>query len=189
MQKNFFDHPLKVFMSYYRPHRRMFAIDLSCAVLASAVDLIFPYVSKTSMQRYLPEKLYTTFFIVMAIVAASYVVKALLYYVIAYVGHTMGTLIEADMRSDIFRHMQNLSYSFYDKNRTGVLMSRITNDLFDITELAHHGPENFLICTLTLAGSIIILFTIQWKLALVILILVPLCIAMTVKQRIKLRNT
>ncbi|MBR5382125.1 MAG: ABC transporter ATP-binding protein, partial [Oscillospiraceae bacterium] len=111
-----------------------------CALLASAVDLIFPYVSKNSMQRYLPEQAFRTFFIVMGLMAAAYVLKAVFYYLITLVGHRMGTLIEADMRSDIFRHMQRLSYSFYDKNRTGALMSRITNDLFDITELAHHGP-------------------------------------------------
>ena len=188
MKKDFTRKPLAVFLSYYGPHKRAFAVDMLCAVLASAVDLLFPYVSKTSMQRYLPEQAFRTFFIVMGVMAAAYVLKAVFYYLITLVGHRMGVRIEADMRSDIFRHMQRLSYSFYDKNRTGVLMSRITNDLFDITELAHHGPENLLICTLTIIGSLVILMTIQWKLALLILVLLPLCIAVTLRQRLAMRR-
>ena len=188
MKTDYSASPLRVFFSYFRPHKKLFAIDLVCAIAASAIDLIFPYVSKNSMQTLLPEKLYSAFFAVMGIMVAAYVLKAVMYYVITVIGHRMGTLIEADMRSDIFHHMQRLSFSFYDKNRTGALMSRITNDLFDITELAHHGPENVIICTLTIIGSLVILLTIQWKLALMLLILFPVCIAITMKQRARMRD-
>ena len=188
MKKDFSRHPLRIFLSYFGPHRKLFAIDMGCAVLASAVDLLFPYISRRSMEVYLPQRLFVTFFIVMGVVILAYALKALLYYIITVVGHRMGTLVEADMRQDVFNHMQELSFSFYDHNRTGVLMSRITTDLFDITELSHHGPENVLICTLTIVGAMIIMFTIQWKLALVLLVILPICFWFTMKQRAAMRN-
>ena len=175
--------PLKVFCRYIAPHRRMFWIDMLCAVLAAGIDLIFPLVSRASMQTYLPQGAYRTFFIVMAVLVAAYVLKAALYYVITVVGHGMGVMVETDMRRDLFNHLQELSFSFFDRNRTGVLMSRVTSDLFDITELSHHGPENILTCGLTILGAIAVMFTIQWKLALVLLIIVPLAFGLTVAMR------
>ena len=183
MKMDFTRSPLRVFVSYFGPHRGMFFIDMLCAVAASLIDLIFPYVSRYAMQTLLPGKLYTAFFVVMAIMLAAFIIRALLYYVITVVGHSMGVLVEADMRRDIFSHMQELSFSFFDQNRTGVLMSRITNDLFDITELAHHGPENIIICTLTIVGAMAVMFSIQYKLALVLLVLLPVCFWITVRQR------
>lgn len=179
---------LRIFASYYKPHWKMFALDMVCAVVISLIDLVFPYVSRNSMNTYLPEGRYSVFFIVMGIMVLAYLAKAALYYVITVIGHNMGTLVEADMRRDIFGHMQELSFSFFDHNRTGVLMSRITTDLFDITELAHHGPENILICTLTIVGSMIVMFSIQWKLALVLLVILPICFWFTMKQRMNMRN-
>ena len=149
---------------------------------------MFPYVSRTSMNRLLPGKLFTLFFTVMALMVAAYVVKAGLYYIITVLGHRMGVLIEADMRRDVFNHMQDLSCSFYDKNRTGVLMSRITSDLFDITELAHHGPENILICTLTIVGALAVMFTIEWRLALTLAVVLPLCLWFTLSQRVRMKD-
>ena len=140
---------LRRFFSYFGPHRKLFAIDMVCAVTASAIDLAFPYISRLSMEKYLPNSMYRAFFTVMAIVVAAYVLRSFLYYVITVVGHRMGVLVEADMRRDVFEHIQELSFSFFDQNRTGTLISRITNDLFDITELAHHGPENIVISFLT----------------------------------------
>ena len=159
---------LSIFFSYFRPHRRLFAIDMACAVTASAIDLAFPYVSRLAMTRYLPENLFRTFFTVMAIVFIAYVLRSGLYYVITVVGHRMGIYVEADMRRDVFDHIQGLSFSYFDKNRTGVLISRITNDLFDITELAHHGPENIVISTLTIFGSLVVMACIDWRLALIL---------------------
>ncbi len=189
MKKDFNRHPLILFFSYFGPHKAMFAIDMLCAVAVSLVDLVFPYASRHAMQVLLPGRLYSAFFILMGIMAAAFVAKGLLYYVITLVGHRMGVLVEADMRQDVFDHIQTLSFSFFDHNRTGALMSRITTDLFDITELAHHGPENVLICTLTIVGAMAVMFSIQWKLALVLLILLPVCLAITMAQRGRMKYT
>ena len=188
MKKDFSRRPLAVFLSYFGPHWRPFLIDMLCATAVAVIDLVFPIVSRSSMQRLLPERLFTTFFVVMGIILIAYVVKGLLYYAITVVGHGMGVLVEADMRRDVFSHMQQLSFSFYDRNRTGVLMSRVTNDLFDITELSHHGPENVLICTLTIVGSLIVMFFIRWELALVLLVILPLCLIFTLKQRTRMTD-
>lgn len=188
MEKNFNDAPLKIFMSYIAGHKKLFFVDMLCAVVVSLIDLIFPFVSRISMNRLLPDKLFTTFFVIMAVMLAAFVLKALLYYVITVVGHRMGVLVESDMRRDVFTHMQDLSCSFYDKNRTGVLMSRITSDLFEVTELAHHGPENILICTLTIVGALVLMFAMDWRLTLVLAIILPLCFWFTMAQRVRMKN-
>ena len=188
-EKDVSKHPLRIFFSYFRPHWKPFAIDMACAVAVAVIDLIFPIVSRQSMRTLLPEGMFSTFFTVIGILLAAYVLKGVLYYVITVVGHYMGVLVEADMRRDVFTHIQSLSFSFFDHNRTGVLMSRVTNDLFDIVELAHHGPENVLICTLTIAGALAVMFTIRWELALVLLILLPLCFWFTLSQRARMRAT
>jgi len=180
--------PLGVFISYIRPHRKLFWIDMICAAAVAVIDLAFPLVSRRSMQVLLPRQLYGAFFTVIGVLLAAYVLKGVLYYAITVLGHGMGVLTEADMRRDIFSHIQSLSFSYFDHNRTGVLMSRINNDLFDITELAHHGPENILICSLTILGSIIVMFFIRWELALVLVVLMPLCFWFTMHQRVRMRN-
>ena len=168
---------LQIFLSYFRPHRKLFVMDLTCALLISIIDLAFPAVSRWCMYELLPQSAYKTFFAVMAVVFAAFVLRALLTYVICYWGHTFGILVEADIRHDLFRHMQELSFNYYDKNRTGQLMSRLTADLFDITELAHHGPEDIFISGVTIVGALVIMFTIQWRLALVIACIVPVFFA------------
>lgn len=188
MKRDFKDKPLKIFMGYIAGHKKLFALDMGCALLVSLIDLVFPYVSRISMNRLLPERLFSTFFMVMGIMVAAFLIKAALYYIITVLGHKMGVLIEADMRRDVFTHMQDLSCSFYDKNRTGVLMSRITSDLFEITELAHHGPENLLICSLTIAGALAVMFTIEWRLALTLTLVLPLCLWFTLSQRVRMKN-
>ena len=188
MKKNYNDNPFKIFISYITGHKDLFAIDMACAIIVSVIDMVFPYISRMSMNRLLPQSLFTTFFAVMGIMILAFIFRAVLYYVITVVGHRMGVLVESDMRRDIFTHMQDLSCSFYDKNRTGVLMSRITSDLFEITELAHHGPENVVICTLTIVGSIVMMFTIEWRLALVIAVTLPLCLWFTLSQRKRMKE-
>ena len=188
MEKNYYGNPFKLFMSYVAGHKKLFAIDMGCALLVSVIDLAFPYVSRVSMNSLLPNRLFALFFTVMGIMVAAYVIKAALYYIITVVGHRMGVLIEADMRRDVFTHMQDLSCSFYDKNRTGVLMSRITSDLFEITELSHHGPENILICTLTIVGALAVMFTMEWRLALTLAIVLPLCLWFTLSQRVRMKK-
>ena len=187
--KDYTQSPLKIFISYIRDEKKLFLVDMICAVLVAIIDLFFPYVSKNAMQTYLPQSLFRTFYIVMAILLAAYLLKSVLYYIITVVGHKMGVRIEANMRKDLFCHVQQLSFKFFDENQTGAIMNRLTGDLFEITELAHHGPENILICTLTILGAIILMFTIQWQLTLVLVIILPLCIWFTLSQRVKMRDT
>ena len=188
MNINYHDKPLKIFMAYVFAHKGLFAADMVCALAVAVIDLVFPYVSRTAMNTLLPQKLFMTFFAVMGIMILAYFLKSVLYYIITVVGHRMGVLTESDMRRDIFTHMQDLSCSFYDKNRTGVLMSRITSDLFEVTELSHHGPENIVICTLTILGALIVLFTLQWQLALALAVLLPVCLWFTLSQRLRMKR-
>ena len=180
--------PLKIFARYIGRHKALFFLDMGCSVCVALVDLIFPYVSRLSMYRLLPENRYATFFAVMGLMAAAYVLKSALYYVIVVFGHRMGVRVEADMRRDIFEHMQSLSFSFYDRHRTGVLMSHITSDLFEVTELAHHGPENLLICSLTFLGSMLVMLTVNWKLALALAVVIGLSLWFTIAQRAAMRR-
>lgn len=174
MKKDFHAHPIRVFAAYYRPHIGLFLLDMACALIASAADLIFPYATRYTLNAMLPSRLFGTFFLIMGIMALTYVVQAVCKYIITYYGHKMGVRIEADMRTDILTHMQTLSFSFFDKNRTGVLMSRITNDLFSVTELSHHGPEILLTSAISIVGGFAILATICWPLALILFAIVPL---------------
>ena len=187
-QINYNAHPFRVFMSFFRPHMGLFILDMTCAMTASVIDLVFPYVSRLSMTELLPNRLFETFFIVMGIMFLAYVLKGVMYYLITVLGHRMGVYIEADMRHAVFNHMQSLSFSFFDRNRTGVLMSRITSDLFEITELSHHGPEDIVISALTIIGSMIVMFTIQWKLALVLAVTLPILIAFTLSRRVNMKR-
>ena len=184
MQKERFQRGyLSIFLSYYKPHLGLFILDMCCALCIAVVDLAFPYASRQALNELLPQNLYGAFFAVMAILLLAYGLRAGMQYVVTYWGHMMGVRIEADIRRDLFGHMQDLSFSFYDKNRTGQLMSRATTDLFEITELAHHGPEDLFISLITLVGAFCLMVTIQWKLALVVFAVVPLFVIFTVVQR------
>ncbi|MCF0132955.1 MAG: ABC transporter ATP-binding protein, partial [Blautia sp.] len=140
---------IRKLLSYFRPHRKLLLIDMLCAVAAAAVELAFPAVSRYAMYQLLPEKIFGTFFVLMAVTAVFYVLRAGCYYVMSYLGHTFGIRVETDIRADLFQHMQTLDFEFYDRMRTGSLMSRLTSDLFEITELSHHGPEDLIISGLT----------------------------------------
>ena len=174
MKRDFHASPVRVFISYYRPHIGLFLLDMGCSLLAAAADLIFPYATRYTLNTMLPGRLFSAFFTVMAIMLLAYIAQAVCKYIVTYYGHTMGVRIEADMRTDILTHMQTLSFSFFDRNRTGVLMSRITNDLFSVTELSHHGPEILMTSTLSILGGFGILATICWPLALILFAAVPL---------------
>ena len=165
---------VSIFFSYFKPHKNLFILDMSCAFLIAVIDLSFPAITRYSLNELIPINAYKTFITIMVIMLIAYTLRAFFYYIITYYGHSFGVLVEADIRSDLFQHMQELSYGYFDKNRTGQLMSRLTADLFDITELAHHGPEDVFISTLTIIGSLGILFTIQWKLTLVIALILPI---------------
>ena len=175
--------PLSILLSYFEPHRGLFILDLVCATVVALIDLAFPLVTRRSMYDLLPNQQYQTFFLVMAAMMAAFLVRALLYYVIAYWGHTFGILVEADIRRDLFTHVQELDVSFFDHNRTGQLMSRLTSDLFEITELAHHGPEDLLISTLTILGALGIMASIEWRLTLVVACILPVFLAAIMSRR------
>ena len=165
--------PLRIFLSYFKPHWKLFSLDMGCAILIALVDLAFPLVSRTALYQWLPEKNYRVFFVVMAVVALAFVLRAVLYYIVTYWGHTFGIRVEADIRRDLFHHMQMLGFDFYDRNRTGQLMSRLTTDLFELTELAHHGPEDLTISVITIVGALAVMFTIEWRMALIVMAIIP----------------
>ena len=174
---------IREFVSYYKPHKRMFILDLCCALVISLVDIFFPVFTRRVLYDYIPNQLMRTFFIMAAGMLALFLIRTAAQWVVTYLGHVMGVHIEADMRADIFAHMQKLGFSFYDKNRTGLLMSRVTTDLFEITELAHHGPEDLFISIVTMTGAFIVLWRIQWKLAIVLMISVPLIVTFVALRR------
>ncbi len=172
-----------IFLSYYKPHMKLFLLDMACALGIALVDLAFPAASRQALNTLLPQNLYAAFFAVMGLLLAAYALRSVMYFVVTYWGHMMGVRIEADIRRDLFGHMQDLSFSFYDKNRTGQLMSRATNDLFEITELAHHGPEDLFISAVTLVGAFCMMVSIQWKLSLIVFAIVPIFVVFTIIQR------
>ena len=176
--------PLMIFLSYFKNHRKIFAVDVLCAMGIAAIDLMFPLVTRSALYDMLPNQMYKTFFTVMAVVVCCYVLRSVLNFIVAYYGHTFGIRVEADIRRDLFRHMQEMSFDFYDKNRTGVLMSRLTTDLFELTELAHHGPEDLLTSVLTIIGALVVMVKIRWELAVVVALTIPvfLIVVMTMRR-------
>lgn len=174
---------LRTLFSYFKPHMKLFTIDMFCAIMVSAVDLSFPMLSRHAMYDLLPDHMYSFFFRLMLLIAAFYLLRSACYYLMVYVGHTFGIHVETDIRRDLFRHIQSLDFDFFDGNRTGQLMSRLTGDLFEITELAHHGPEDLVISFLTLVGALIFMFIIEWKLALVVAVLIPVFIVIIMHER------
>ena len=175
--------PLAIFLSYFKNHKGLFAVDVLCAMGIAAIDLLFPLVTRTALYTWLPDQLYRTFFTVMIAVVACYVLRSFLQFIVAYFGHTFGIRVEADIRRDLFRHMQEMSFDFYDSNRTGVLMSRLTSDLFELTELAHHGPEDLLTSILTIIGALIVMVSIRWELALIVMLMIPVFLVVVMSMR------
>ena len=175
--------PMMIFLSYFGNHKKLFALDVTCAVLIAAIDLAFPLITRSALYDMLPHQLYVTFFTVMGVAVASYVLRSVLQYIVAYYGHTFGIRVEADIRRDLFHHMQEMSFDFYDSNRTGQLMSRLTSDLFELTELAHHGPEDLLTSVLTIIGALVVMASIQWQLALVVAVMIPISVFVIMLMR------
>ena len=180
--------PLAIFLGYFRRHKGLFSMDILCATVIALIDLAFPLVTRTALYDLLPNEKYRVFFTTMAVVVAFYLLRSFLNYIVCYYGHTFGIRVEADIREDLFRHMQELSYDFYDQNRTGVLMSRLTSDLFDLTELAHHGPEDLLTSILTICGALIVMGRIQWRLALMVGMMIPIFVIVVFAMRSSMRK-
>ena len=177
--------PLSIFLHYFGNHKALFVVDILCAVGIAAIDLTFPLVTRKALYDLLPNQLYRTFFLIMLAVAGSYLLRTFLNYIVAYYGHTFGIRVEADIRKDLFAHMQTLSFDYYDRNRTGKLMARLTTDLFELTELAHHGPEDLLTSGLTILGALAVMLSVRWELALVVALTIPvfLAVAMAMRRR------
>lgn len=183
MTKDFSARPIKIFLSYFAPHRNIFALDIMCATFIAAVDVSFPMLSRWAIDAVIPKRDFRAFFILILAIFAAYFFRRACAYFVTYWGHVFGNLVEADMRRDVFAQIERQSFSFFDKNRTGALMSRVTNDLFDITELAHHGPEDVWTSLLTLLGSCFFLFKIRMELAIIVFAFLPIIIAIVIISR------
>lgn len=174
---------LRRFARYYRPHLRLFVLDLACALGVASLELVFPVVTRHMLNIVIPAGDMRLLLWLVGILVVLYLAVAGLSYVINFWGHVVGIRMEADMRRDIFSHLQRLSFRFYDNNRTGKLMSRVVHDLNEITELAHHGPEDLFLSTVMMGGSLTVLFVIEWRLALAMAAFIPLMVWFAISQR------
>ena len=179
---------LKRFIKYYKPHRKMLALDMLAAFLISLIGMVYPIVTNKMLNVYIPQKMYSAIVIAGVTVLGLYVMRMLLRYFVQYYGHVIGVKMQSQMRKDLFDHLQKLPYSFYDNNETGRIMTRITSDLFEVAELAHHGPENLLIGTLMIILSFTYLMTIDWILTLIIFACVPILLVVTIHFRKAMKN-
>lgn len=177
---------LKRFISYYKPHKTLFIIDMICAFLVAAMDLVFPMFTNYLLKDAIPNKNLRTILIFTIVLVLLYVVKLIANYIIDYWGHVMGVRLQYDMRKEVFAHLQTLPFSYFDDNKTGNIMSRIVNDLMDISELAHHGPEDVFISIIMLIGSFGLLCAINIKLTLIIFACIPIIIIFTMTKRMKM---
>lgn len=173
----------KRFLSYYRPHKLMLALDMLASLMISIIGMIYPIVTNKMLNQYIPNRMYRAIVIAGVGVLLLYVVRMLLRYFVQYYGHIIGVKMQSQMRLDLFSHLQKLPYSFYDNHETGRIMTRITSDLFEVCELAHHGPENLLISSAMIILSFVYLATIDWLLTLIIFSCVPILVVVTVYCR------
>ncbi|MBE5750540.1 MAG: ABC transporter ATP-binding protein [Clostridiales bacterium] len=179
---------LKRFLSYYKPHKLTFTLDMIASFLVAMLGIVYPIITRAMLNDFIPEKQYNMIIICGSALLALYFVKLLLNYFIQYEGHMVGVKMQAQMRSDMFNHLQTLPYKFYDNNETGKIMSRMTSDLNDISELAHHGPENILISGISIIVAFIYLMTINVYLTLIIFVCVPFLIIISFSVRKKMRD-
>lgn len=186
---NFSDKPLKIFFSYYKPHLKLFIADMICAFMIAAIDVAFPMFSRYALDILIPNGNLRIFTFFIIILGGGYFLRWICNWFVNYWGHIFGNRIEQDMRRDVFSHLEKLPFSFYDTNRTGKIMARATTDLFEITELAHHGPEDFFIAILTIFGSFFLLLKIRWELAIIVIISMPIILFIVIFSRRNLSKT
>ncbi len=179
---------LKRFLGYYKPHMKIFILDMLASLVVALVGIVYPMVTRTMLNELIPNREYRMIVIFGLALLLLYVVRMLLNYFIQYYGHVMGVRMQAEMRSDMFRHLERLPFKFYDNHETGKIMSRMTNDLMDISELAHHGPENILISSISVITAFIYLATINIWLTLIIFVCVPFLILIATLLREKMRS-
>ncbi|MBW5448667.1 ATP-binding cassette domain-containing protein [Cohnella sp. CFH 77786] len=165
---------IRRFLSYYRPYSRLFTLDFTCAVIVALLELGFPVAVQWTIDNLLPEGDWSAIAWACAGLLAMYLLSMGLQFVVNYWGHMLGINIETDMRKQLFHHVQKLSFRFFDNTKTGQIMSRMTNDLFDLGEMAHHGPEDLFIALMTFAGAFGIMFMVNWELSLITLVAVPI---------------
>ena len=176
------------FIHYYKPHKKLFFLDMGASVLVALIGVVYPVITRTMLNTLIPEKNYRMIVILGVTLLALYFAKMLLNYFIQYKGHMMGVYMQAQMRSDMFDHLEKLPYSFYDHHETGKIMSRMTNDLFDVSELAHHGPENIIISVLSIVISFAYLMSINVWLTLIVFACVPFLVIISWSLRTKMRR-
>ena len=174
---------LKRFISYYKPHKKMLALDMLASLLISVIGMVYPIITRNMLNIYIPNEMYTTIVIAGIAVLALYVVRMLLRYFVQYYGHLIGVKMQSQMRIDLFNHLEKLPFRFFDNNETGRIMTRLTSDLFELCELAHHGPENLLISSVMIVLSFTYLCTIDWILTLIIFACVPILVVVTLHFR------
>ncbi len=174
---------LKSFARYYKPHWKLFVLDMVCALIAASCDLMYPVISRNIINTYIPDKNLQLIFSWCAALLVIYIIQTIMQYIMQYQGHVVGVRMQADMRRDVFTHLQKLPFSYFDEHKTGVIMSRIVNDLMDISEFAHHGPEDLFISAVTIIGSFIILCTVNVPLTLLTFIMIPFLVLFIVKKR------
>ena len=179
---------IKKFFSYYRPHKRLFMIDFTSAIIVAILELAFPLAVQWFIDELLPSGEWDSIVTVSVLLLAVYLISTVLQYIVSYLGHKLGINIETDMREQLFTHVQRQSFRFFDNTKTGHVMSRITNDLFDIGELAHHGPEDFFIAIMTFIGAFIIMYNINPELAIIAIIMVPFLTILVAFSNIKMNK-
>jgi ATP-binding cassette subfamily B protein len=180
---------LAIFVSYYKPHWKLFALDLVCAFGIAGIDLAFPMISRYALQQLIPAKAWASFAEIILLAALIFAARAFLQYIVTYWGHVLGVRMESDLRRDLFAHLQRLSFRFFDRTRTGHLMSRVVSDLFEIVELAHHGPEDLFISLVTFVGALVAMVSIEWRLALILAVTFPLIVLFMGRRRQSLSHT
>ena len=178
---------LRRFVSYYKPHKKLFAMDMGAALLVSAIGVVYPIITRTMLNTLIPDRQYRLIVIFGLALLLLYFVKMLLNYFIQYQGHMMGVYMQARMRTDLFAHLETLPYTFFDNHETGKIMTRMTNDLFEVVELAHHGPENLIISFLSITFSFVYLSTINIWLTLIVFACVPFLVIISYSLRKKMR--
>ena len=174
---------IKRFAAYYKPHKKLFFLDMLCALAVAVCDLFYPLIAKDIINIYVPDHNMRMLLIWAAALLGIYVLKMFLNYIISYWGHIVGVRIQGDMRRDLFRHLEKLPFSYYDENKTGSIMSRLVNDLFEVSELAHHGPEDVFLSIVMFIGSFIMLSTINIKLTLIVFAVLPFIIFFAARMR------
>lgn len=179
---------LKRFISYYKPHKKLLVLDMLAALFISLIGMVYPIVTNEMLNDYIPNKKYKIIVIAGVIVLLLYVIRMLLRYFVQYYGHLIGVRMQSAMRKDLFNHLQKLPFRYYDNNETGRIMTRITSDLFEVCELAHHGPENLLICSAMIILSFIYLLSIDWILTLIIFCCVPILMVVTKHYRAAMKR-